>query len=199
MTYAGQGLNFPGDHLTRLTIPEALDSIQKTTDSKVQKRDFIPLPMPNPLCAAIGYYLILDQELTPLIPLGKLEDIIEYTKNSHFAEFTPEFGNFMRDTIDQIYANPDQYPNADRLIQKFKFLIKTLSPADNSIEPRERTKLAEEYIKAVYLMQFMDSWTFDSKRLSRCSCQHVLPDGKIIPSCGYYSYHRNFDERFTKV
>ena len=48
----------------------------------------------------------------------------------------------------------------------------------------------------VYLMQFMDSWAFDSVRTSKCSCQHLLPDGVVIPSCGYYSYHRRFDRRF---
>jgi 7,8-dihydro-6-hydroxymethylpterin dimethyltransferase len=59
--------------------------------------------------------------------------------------------------------------------------------------------LAEKHIRTVYLMQFMDAWTFDAKRLSRCSCQHVLPGGKIVPSCGYYSYHRRFDPRFQAV
>ncbi len=45
-------------------------------------------------------------------------------------------------------------------------------------------------------MQFMDPWTFDARRLTRCSCQHVLPDGKIVASCGYYAHHRRFDPRF---
>lgn len=198
MTYSGRGLEFPGDPLNRLTIPEALDSIEETTNQLLHKKDFMPLPMPNPLCAAIGYYFVMDNELTPLIPLGDLKEIIEYTKNAHFAEFTPEFGNFMRDSMDSIYANPEKYPNSDKLIGKFRFLLKTLFPTDKNLDSKERTKLAEKYIRAVYLMQFMDSWTFDSKRLSRCSCQHVLPDGKIVPSCGYYAYHRRFDERFQE-
>jgi uncharacterized radical SAM superfamily Fe-S cluster-containing enzyme len=46
-------------------------------------------------------------------------------------------------------------------------------------------------------MQFMDSWTFDSVRLAKCSCQHLLPGGTRIPSCGYYSYHRRLDPRFS--
>ena len=29
--------------------------------------------------------------------------------------------------------------------------------------------------------------------------ENLLPDGAIIPSCGYYSYHRKFDDRFDVV
>jgi hypothetical protein len=52
-------------------------------------------------------------------------------------------------------------------------------------------------VKTVYLFQFMDAWTFDSKRLQKCSCQHLLPDGSTIPSCSYYAYHRKRDPRFA--
>ncbi len=45
--------------------------------------------------------------------------------------------------------------------------------------------------------QFMDGWTFDTQRLSKCSCQHLFADGHRIPSCGYYAYHRKRDPRFS--
>jgi uncharacterized radical SAM superfamily Fe-S cluster-containing enzyme len=54
----------------------------------------------------------------------------------------------------------------------------------------EKQALAEESIKTVFLMQFMDGWTFDTERLSKCSCQHLLPGHRRVPSCGYYAYHR---------
>ncbi|MFH2202668.1 MAG: hypothetical protein ABIJ96_06115, partial [Elusimicrobiota bacterium] len=197
MTYAGsRGAGFPGDPKTRLTIPEALDNIEAGTKGRIKKYDFMPLPMPNPMCAAIGYFLFMDNELTPLISLGEIEQVVAHTKNGHFGKLTPEFGDFIRDTINAIYANPDRYPHADKLLKKFKRLLKMLFPADKAVTEEERTKLMEDHLRVVYLMQFMDSWTFDSKRLSRCSCQHVLPGGKIVSSCGYYSYHRRFDPRF---
>ncbi len=46
-------------------------------------------------------------------------------------------------------------------------------------------------------MQFMDSWTFDTERLSKCSCQHLLRGNRRVPSCGYYAYHRQRDARFA--
>jgi 7,8-dihydro-6-hydroxymethylpterin dimethyltransferase len=197
MAYTGsRGTGFPADHRTRLTIPEALERMEAGTGGRIKKRDFMPLPMPNPMCAAIGYYLLLDNELTPLIPFGEIEQVVAHTKNGHFGKVTPEFTQFLRDSIDAIYADPQQYPDGQRAFGAFRKFLDLLFPQGRPLSDQERTQVAEKHIRAVYLMQFMDRWTFDARRLSRCSCQHVLPGGKIVPSCGYYSYHRRFDPRF---
>jgi 7,8-dihydro-6-hydroxymethylpterin dimethyltransferase len=197
MTYTGsRGATFPGDPLTRLTIPEALDNIGAATDGRIKKYDFMPLPMPNPMCAAIGHFLLMDNQLTPLIPFGEIEQVVRHMKNGHFGTLSPEFGRFIKDTINNIWSQPDKYPGSEALLRKFRRLLQLLFPNDESLDRQEREKRAGQHLRIVYLMQFMDSWTFDSKRLSRCSCQHVLPGGKIVSSCGYYSYHRRFDPRF---
>lgn len=199
MAYTGsRGTGFPGDPRTRLTIPEALDHIEATTQGRIKKRDFMPLPMPNPMCAAIGYFLLVDNELTPLIPFGAIEDVVAHTKNAHFGKVTPELTRFLRDSIDAIYADPDKYPDGPQALRTFRKFLDLLFPQGAPLDDRERTKMAERHIRTVYLMQFMDAWTFDAKRLSRCSCQHVLPGGKIVPSCGYYSLHRRLDPRFSR-
>jgi uncharacterized radical SAM superfamily Fe-S cluster-containing enzyme len=162
----------------------------------LKKRDFMPLPMPNPLCAAIGYFLVMDGEVTPLVPLWDIDRVIECTKNAHFARAERELEILLRDLINDLYANPGQFPDAQKLLQKFKALFHELFPEEKPISQEQRRRIAEERIKTVYLMQFMDSWTFDSERLSKCSCQHLLPDKRIVPSCGYYTFHRKFDPRF---
>lgn len=198
MTYAGsRGTHFPGDPMTRLTIPEALDAIEKETGGRISKSAFMPLPMPNPMCAAMGYFLLMDNEMTPLIPYGEIEDVVARTKNGHFGSLTADFGEFLKETINRIYANPGKYPNGERVSKKFRKLLELAYPQGRALTDAERARIADEHLRVVYLMQFMDAWTFDSKRLSRCSCQHVLPGGKIVPSCGYYSYHRRFDKRFA--
>jgi len=92
-------------------------------------------------------------------------------------------------------AVPDD-PDGERVIRKFRKLLDLVFPRGTALTESERARIAESHIRVVYLMQFMDSWTFDAKRLSRCSCQHILPGGKIVASCGYYTYHRRFDPRF---
>ena len=197
MTYTGRGAAFPGDPKTRLTIPEALDRIEAGTEGRIKKYDFMPLPMPNPMCAAIGYFLLMDGELTPLIQFGELQDVVSHVKKGHFGTLTPEFAQFIRDTIDRIWAHPSEYPQSERLLQKLKRLLALLFPRE-ALSHEERERRAMQHLRIVYLMQFMDSWTYDSKRLNRCACQHVLPGGKIVPSCGYYTYHRRFDPRFAE-
>ena len=141
----------------------------------------------------------MDGEVTPLLRLMDVDRVVEATKNSNFGKAEAEFETLLRDTIDTIYANPSAYPDPDGLLSKFRRLVEALFPEDGSIGLEERYKRAEEHIKLVYLMQFMDAWTFDSKRLCKCSCQHILPDGRLIPSCGYYTFHRRFDTRFQNA
>ena len=129
MAHTGsRGTAFPGDPRTRLTIPEALDRMEAGTQGRMKKRDFMPLPMPNPMCAAISYYLLLDNELTPLIPFGEIEQVVAHTKNGHFGKVTPEFTQFLRDSIDAIYANPDKYPDGERAFRAFRKFLDLLFP-----------------------------------------------------------------------
>ncbi|MFA6235378.1 MAG: radical SAM protein [Bacteroidota bacterium] len=195
--FAGEnGSRFAFDPMTRLTIPEALDSIEASSGGKIKKSDFIPIPMQNPMCTAIGYFLLMDNELTPLFQFGELSRIIHFIKNGHFAKLTPEFTLFIRDTINEMDASPDKYPDAEKLLDKFKRLVQMLFPIGRDIGQRERERLAEEHIRVVFLYQMMDSWSFDYKRLSRCSCQHAFPDGTIVPACSLHCYQHTVDEKF---
>ncbi|MDH4129082.1 MAG: radical SAM protein [Spirochaetota bacterium] len=98
MSYNGfNGTQFPGDKLTRLTIPSTLDCVERSSEGVLKKSDFIPLPMPNPLCSAIGYFLIEDDEITPLIPLVDIDRAINYITNSNFARIDKELEVFFKD------------------------------------------------------------------------------------------------------
>ncbi|NTU41484.1 MAG: radical SAM protein [Nitrospirales bacterium] len=198
MTYSGsRGSRFQGDMLNRMTITGALEAIEKESGGKIRKSHFIPLPMPNPLCAAIGYFLVQDNEIIPLIPLRERAEIVDITKNTHFGRIGEEMQSLLTDTIYSLYAEPEKYENAEAALQGLKKLHRELFPEDRKMTVQDCRETAEKRVKTVYLMQFMDKWTFDTSRLSKCSCQHLLPGGRIIPSCLYYAYHRKFDPRFT--
>jgi hypothetical protein len=198
MAYTGEnGSRFAFDPLARLTIPEALESIERTTQGRIRKADFIPIPMPNPMCTAIGYFLYMDNEITPLFQFGELNQIINHIKNGHFAKLTPEFSLFIRDSINALYASPEKYPNADLVLGKFKKFYQLLFPQGKELSNNEREHLAEKYIRVIFLYQMMDTWSFDSKRLSRCSCHHAFPDGRIIPACSYHCYQHMRDGQFS--
>jgi uncharacterized radical SAM superfamily Fe-S cluster-containing enzyme len=197
MAYTGhRGSRFPGDPLNRLTIPGALDCIQSGSGGRLRKSDFMPLPMPNPLCAAVGYFLVDEDGALPLVRLAGVDRMVDCIKNQHFAKADARFEDFFRETIDRVYA--ESPAGAADALRRFRRFLERLFPEGRSLSLQERTALAEEHVKTVYLMQFMDGWTFDSTRLAKCSCQHLLPEGRVVPSCGYYVYHRRFDPRFAR-
>jgi hypothetical protein len=126
---------------------------------------------------------------------------------------------FFREMINNIYASPekfqslgapaslpasaenDQHAGRDAgaptpAVRRLRAFVARLFPTGGR-SAAEQKALAEESIKTVFIMQFMDGWTFDTERLSKCSCQHLLPGNRRVPSCGYYAYHRRRDARFA--
>ncbi|MDH5682567.1 MAG: radical SAM protein, partial [Spirochaetota bacterium] len=200
MTYTGsRGRGFPGDKSQRLTIPGALDGLEAGSGGLMRKSDFIPLPMPNPLCASIGYFLPSEDGLSSLMRLTDKSRVIDYIKNANFGKVDEKLESFFKEIINNVYAKPGQFENGDKVLKQFKMLLQYLFPQGEELDEKSRKLRAEEKVKSVYLMQFMDSWSFDSTRLSKCSCQTLIPGGDIIPSCHYYNYYRHQDDRFSKL
>lgn len=197
MAYTGSnGSRFKPNPLKRLTIPDAIDSITASSGMSIHRDDFIPVPMPNPICAAIGYFFVDKDGIIPMIRAAGVDHTVASIQNQHFAQAGPKMEAFFREMINNIYANPREFPDSDQTLRRLKTFVEKLFNQKGQSATQQGT-LAEESIKTVFIMQFMDSWTFDTERLSKCSCQHLLPGNRRIPSCGYYAFHRQHDARFV--
>jgi uncharacterized radical SAM superfamily Fe-S cluster-containing enzyme len=197
MAYTGaNGGRFKPEPLRRLTIPDAVDSIAVGSGKVIHREDFIPVPMPNPICAAIGYFFVDQEGIIPMIRAAGVEQTVACIQNQHFAQANEKMEAFFQEMINNIYANPRKFPDSDRTLRRLRRFVERLFPASQR-SAAERQALAEESIKTVFIMQFMDGWTFDTQRLSKCSCQHLLPGNRRVPSCGYYAFHRQHDARFA--
>ena len=197
MAYTGaNGGRFKPEPLRRLTVPDAIDSIASASGATIHREDFIPLPMPNPICVAIGYFFVDDEGIIPMIRAAGVDQTVACIQNQHFAQANENTEAFFREMIDGIYANPAKFPDSSRTLRRLKAFVERLF-SGKIRSAGERQALAEESIKTVFIMQFMDGWTFDTQRLSKCSCQHLLPGNRRVPSCGYYAYHRQHDPRFA--
>jgi hypothetical protein len=197
MAYTGHGgSSYPFEPRARLTIPGALAAIERGSHGALAARDFMPLPMPNPVCAAVGYFLVDEDGIAPLLPAAGVDRMVEAIANAHFAKPDEKLERFFRETIDAIYADPTKVAGGEALLRRFKRLLGRIFPQGGGPDAVARQAIAEQSIKTVYLMQFMDEWTFDSTRLAKCSCQHLMADGVRFPSCGYYALHRRSDPRF---
>lgn len=197
MAYTGaNGRRFKPEPLRRLTIPDAIASIAAASGAGIRRDDFIPLPMPNPICVAIGYFFVDDEGIIPMIRAAGVDQTVACIQNQHFAQANEKMEEFFREMINNIYANPAKFPDSNRTLRRLKAFVERLF-SGKIRSAAERQALAEESIKTVFIMQFMDGWTFDTARLCKCSCQHLLPGDRRIPSCGYYAYHRQHDPRFA--
>ena len=197
MAYMGaNGGRFKPEPLRRLTIPDAVDSIAAGSGTVIHREDFIPVPMPNPICAAIGYFFVDQEGIIPMIRAAGVDQTVACIQNQHFAQANEKMEAFFREMINNIYANPRKFPDSDRTLRRLRTFVERLFAGERR-SPAERQTLAEESIKTVFIMQFMDGWTFDTQRLSKCSCQHLLPGNRRVPSCGYYAFHRQHDPRFA--
>jgi len=220
MAYTGaNGSRFKPNPLGRLTTPDAIDSIAAGSGMAIRREDFIPVPMPNPICAAIGYFFVDQEGVIPMIRAAGVDHTVACIQNQHFAQADEKMEAFFREMINNIYANPQKFRTLGApasspacsgndkcagegagapsvALRRLKAFIERLFPAQGR-PAAEQKALAEESIKTVFIMQFMDGWTFDTERLSKCSCQHLLPGNRRVPSCGYYAYHRQRDARFA--
>jgi uncharacterized radical SAM superfamily Fe-S cluster-containing enzyme len=198
MAYTGaNGSRFKPNPLRRLTTPDAIDSIAAGSGTAIHREDFIPVPMPNPICAAIGYFFVDQEGVIPMIRAAGVDQTIACIQNQHFAQADEKMENFLREMINNVYANPKDFPDSSRTLRRLRAFVERLFPATGR-STAEQKALAEESVKTVFIMQFMDGWTFDTQRLSKCSCQHLLPGERRVPSCGYYAYHRQHDRRFAR-
>ena len=197
MAYTGaNGSRFRPEPLRRLTIPDAVGSIATGSGAAIHRDDFIPVPMPNPICAAVGYFFVDSEGVIPMIRAAGVDQTVACIQNQHFAQANENMEMFFREMNNNIFANPRKFPDSSQTLRRLKTFVERLfSGKQGSAEKRQA--LAEESIKTVFIMQFMDGWTFDTKRLSKCSCQHLLPGNRWVPSCGYYAYHRQRDVRFA--
>ncbi len=198
MAYTGaNGSRFRPNPLRRLTTPDAIESIAQGSGMTIHREDFIPVPMPNPICAAIGYFFVDGEGVIPMIRAAGVDYTVACIQNQHFGQADEKMEAFFREMINNVYANPARFSNASQTLRRLRAFVGRLFPAQGRSAAAQKA-LAEECIKTVFIMQFMDGWTFDTQRLSKCSCQHLLPGNRRVPSCGYYAFHRRSDARFGR-
>jgi len=71
--------------LQRLAIPDAIDSIASGSGKSIHREDFILVPMPNPICAAIGYCFVEHEDIIPIIRAAGVDRTVACIQNQHFV------------------------------------------------------------------------------------------------------------------
>jgi len=198
MSYTGAGgRNIKFDPLDRMTGTDLIQEIQAQTDGKLKKSDFIPMLHPHPQCVAVTYVLKLEDGT--FMPMARFTEPEVYRKsllNQFVAAPDERHEAFLQQTIQHVFANQDTIEKGDLILKALRTLLDDVYPAEEHIEENERLLRIERHIKNVFLHNYMDDHSFDAGVLRKCASMQVLPDGRMIPQCGFRVLHRYTDPRW---
>lgn len=191
MTYTGQG----GGRFQRsqpIPIDEAARIVADRSDGMFAFDDFFTRPSAHPLCYLIGYALKVDDRLVPFTRFASRDRVAELLKDSYLLRADEDRpSDFFTDAINELYAAGE-----DETLATLRRLVDRLYPADRSVSPTKRQRIAESSVRTVYLHAHMDEETFDCSRAMLCPDLVPAEPGRLIPACTYNLFYRMKDPRF---
>ncbi len=171
VTHTGRHLAF--DPTDRVTIPEVVERIQEQTDGLFVKSDFVPVPCCHPGCQSITYAYVEGDQVTPLPRLINVDDYLDYITNRSWPDPSEE----VKRALEGLWSS-SAVPGSDTVAAQFTCAGCSI---DLSGSPSDLAKR----IFAVSVKDFMDSYTFDVKKVMKCCVGIMTPDGRMIPFCAY--------------
>ena len=189
MTYTGQG----GGRLQErkhIPVDEAARMVCRHSGGALEFMDFLSRPSAHPLCYLTCYMLKSAERLLPFARFAPQEQLRAWMADSYLIRLEGE-QEFFRKVINDLYS---QGRTAELIV--FRSMIETLYPASTSLPVFERQKLAEGFVRTVYVHTHMDEDTFDCSRAMLCPDLVPSEPGKLIPACTYNLFYRMKDERF---
>ena len=197
LTFTGQGgVGF--ERSARITTPDLHRIVDEATGGKITTKDFVPSPVAHPHCYSICYVLMLDGGgFVPFTRFMSRKRVFDLLSDSLYMQPREKVERYITEAIDEIWANQDEMPDAERLLSTLKRMITSMFPPGGSIPLLERQKIAERATKAIYIHSHMDEENFDVSRIMKCSIGVPEEDGSNIPTCSYNVLYRERDMRFA--
>jgi 7,8-dihydro-6-hydroxymethylpterin dimethyltransferase len=198
MSYTGSGgrmMKF--DPMDRITGTDLIHSIENQSDGLVRIADFSPMAHPHPNCVAITYVLMLLDGTS--IPFPRFTDPEVYAaavRNAFIAKPDERHERLLKEIIDGVFAREAELEKGPMILATLKAMLEELYPASGCIDDTARLRLVEKYVKNVFLHNYMDDHSFDASVLRKCTSMQIIPDGRMIPNCGYRVIHRKSDPRW---
>jgi len=167
------GRHLPFDPMDRVTNPEVIERIEEQTEGLFVKSDFVPVPCCHPSCQSITYAYVDDSQVTPLPRVLNVDDYLDYITNRTLPDPSEE----IKHALESLWSS-SAVPGSDAVANQFTCASCNIDLAisDNDLAKR---------IFAINIKNFMDSYTFDVKKLMKCCVAIIAPDGRMIPFCAY--------------
>ena len=205
LTFTGQGgVGF--DRKARTTTPDLHRQVELGTGGRIRWRDFVPSPLAHPHCYSICYVLLLaDGDYVPFTAFMPRADLFALLSDSLYIEPRERIESVLREAMDRLWAGPSEPPadgeglseeRTEAVLRALKQLLLQMFPQEKILTLRERQKIAERSIKAIYIHSHMDEESFDVSRIMKCSVGVPEIDGSNIPTCSYNILYREKDQRY---
>jgi uncharacterized radical SAM superfamily Fe-S cluster-containing enzyme len=200
MSYTGQGgRTMAFDPMTRVTETDLIHNVSDQSGGVVSMKDFVPMPHPHPNCVAITYMFMLnDGSAIPFVRFMENELYWEAIKGQFIAHPDEKHEAMLKRMIEHVYANESTIERGPAVLSTLKEMLDGLYPPDREVSREARLRIVQRYVKNVFLHNYMDDHSFDAAVLRKCTSMQVIPDGRMIPNCGYRVMHRPSDPRWQK-
>ncbi|MBI2906768.1 MAG: radical SAM protein [Chloroflexi bacterium] len=173
-TFAGRCLDH-FDPLRRITVPDVLHALETQTDGLFRVSDFLPVPCPHPTCSACTYAMIHDGQVTPIPRLVDVDSYLDYVTNRSLPDLSAE----LKPVLEALWSFA-----AVAGSEKTNAALNSVA-CGCGIEQASQFGLSTENFFMIQVHGFMDSHSFDLKRLTKCCVHELLPDGRAVPFCAY--------------
>lgn len=203
----------------RITVPDVIKLVEKQTDGRIKKDDWLPVPAVEPLEMLLEK--IFKQRTAKTATHAHCgAGVYIFEKDGSYVTLNSfvDLEKARRIVLDEVSAKgglAKELENvAGGLGMKLSVMIKLAGIVDTSAAPKYFDW--KEPIKATVLhpgsipndiarngmfvgcMHFMDPYNFDVERVERCCIHYATPDKRIIPFCSYNTLHREgVEKRFS--
>jgi uncharacterized radical SAM superfamily Fe-S cluster-containing enzyme len=197
-TYSGRHLSCE-DLEGRITFPDVIASLARTSSGAIKESDFAPLPCAHPNCHQI---LLAARDQGRIVPLSQAAPLKEHLDLiAGGISFTPERSQ----QIVQLFIDRMTHCGTDcgcgdvvAIGQKNAVPRPDVNNQSTAIDPvlqrffgRVLTGQAgAKDLLRITITSFLDAYNFDIRQLMKCCTHHVLPSGHIVPFCAYNTLYR---------
>ena len=202
----------------RVTIPDVLIEIEKSTEGQIGREDWYPVPTVAPIshfiealtgkpqyvltahfaCGAATYVFKDGDKLIPITRfidveglMGYLEDKAQEIRRARFKKL--KILSLLRGL--NKFIDWSKVPSYLRSRRELLKLIRDI------FIRHDYSSLGEFHYKTLFLgtMHFQDLYNYDISRVRKCVIHYISPDGRIIPFCAFNVLTTLYREKVQKV
>ncbi|MEZ5944695.1 MAG: radical SAM protein [Planctomycetaceae bacterium] len=199
-TYSGRHV-LPEELEQRITFPDVIKGIVEQSEGVFETRDFVPLPCAHPNCHQLTYVYRKNGQAVPLTRFVNAVENLDLLANGitftrpRVKEVIDRYLNSCGDdcgcgtpgTVSlQMPTESSPKPSSTRELspQEMAVAVEFFANAMNET-------LSPQDVFRITITNFLDAYTFDTRRLMKCCTHHILPSGHVIPFCAYNVLYRN--------